>query len=160
MCQQGMHRRKLSSWQYAHLNLSNIVNNKYRACKTCVSHAIHTFAEHINKFLILLSPSSHGVVGLNETADVMLDVLLLTTFMKRHTIKPLDYCARNLTDSMGLSRGYSSSIIDVVLEPTSNTDEWVGMVQPDRVPDEIQDLFASRWRSYVREEKRRGGKRK
>src|SRR5260221_4513156 len=46
-----------------------------------ISHATCPFGEHIdNKFFVFLSPSPHGGIGLNEGADIIIDVLPFTTF--------------------------------------------------------------------------------
>jgi len=61
-------------------------------------------------FLIFGSPSLHGGIGLNEEADITIDVLPLAAFfMERHSTR------------WGCQRVKSST--DVLLGPTSDNDE-------------------------------------
>src|SRR5258708_38001609 len=77
----GMHRRRLSSWQYAHRNLSSIVNNYPDATKRGYLHPLSAFREYTdNKFLILRSPSLHCSIILNEKANITVDIFSLTDF--------------------------------------------------------------------------------
>src|SRR6266849_5859188 len=78
---EGTHRRRLSSWQYTHRNLSGIINNYHKAIQMDDSHALSALREFTdNKFLIFRSPSPHCPIIHDERANKAIDVFHLATF--------------------------------------------------------------------------------
>src|SRR6266436_1600894 len=108
---EGMHRRRVSSWQNTQRNLSGIINNYLEAIwKGGDSHALSALREYTdNEVLIVCSPSPHCPIIHDERADKAIDVFNLATFVVK-------------VNTMQWGCQGAKSSIYVLLRATSDTD--------------------------------------
>jgi hypothetical protein len=98
-------------------------------------HPIRSLRERLDdKVPVLLSPSPHFLVGLNNRADIVYDIFLLSSLVM---------------EGHAESRQRIENGLYVALGSTCDTYMQVWEAQADQIMDKIKDLFSWGWQARI-----------